>query len=39
MKKLSSSQVLRLLAEDLQRSFSPQALTELAKQAQFVQLY
>ncbi|MEX0134912.1 hypothetical protein MRBLBA71_001448 [Bacillus nitratireducens] len=37
MKKLSSSQVFRLLAEELQRSFSPQALTELAKQTQLVQ--
>ncbi|HDX9614677.1 TPA: hypothetical protein ROY01_005888 [Bacillus toyonensis] len=37
MKKLSSSQVFRLLAEELQCSFSPQALTELAKQTQFVQ--
>ncbi|HEK9103884.1 TPA: hypothetical protein SUB30_005426 [Bacillus pseudomycoides] len=37
MKKFSSSQVFRLLAEELQCSFSPQALTELAKQTQFVQ--
>ncbi|HDX9614725.1 TPA: hypothetical protein ROY01_005945 [Bacillus toyonensis] len=37
MGKFSSSQVFRLLAEELQRSFSPQALTELAKQTQFVQ--
>ncbi|OUB80556.1 transposase [Bacillus thuringiensis serovar zhaodongensis] len=37
MKKLSSSQVFRLLAKELQRSFSPQVLTELAKQTQFVQ--
>ncbi|OFD87396.1 IS4 family transposase [Bacillus mycoides] len=37
MKKLSNSQVFRLLAEELQHSFSPQALTELAKQTQFVQ--
>ncbi|WP_256942766.1 hypothetical protein [Bacillus cereus] len=36
MKKLSSSQVFRLLAEELQRSFSPQALTELAKQTSSV---
>lgn len=39
MKKLPSSQVFRLLAEELQRIFSPQALTELVKQTQFVQLY
>ncbi|OUB12164.1 transposase, partial [Bacillus thuringiensis serovar yunnanensis] len=37
MKKLSSSQVFRLLAEELQHNFSPQALTEIAKQTQFVQ--
>ncbi|PEV85748.1 IS4 family transposase, partial [Bacillus cereus] len=37
MKKISSSQVFRLLAEELQHSFSPQALTELARQTQFVQ--
>ncbi|MBJ8099725.1 hypothetical protein JDS98_16740 [Bacillus cereus group sp. N11] len=37
MKKLSSSQVFRLRSEELQRVFSPQALTELAKQTQFVQ--
>lgn len=37
MTTLSISQVFRLLAEELQRSFSPQVLTELAKQTQFVQ--
>ncbi|MED1384356.1 hypothetical protein [Bacillus mycoides] len=37
MKKLSSPQVFRLLAKELQRIFSPQALTELAKQTLFVQ--